>query len=1148
MKFGKHLEGRQLELPEYNGHFINYKALKKLIKQLSVPAVSSYTNSNDYMTLDETDESIRYQSLQENKASFFFKLERELEKVNEFYLEKEADLRMKFDLLHSRYYEYKSKGKLTSKKSIAYRTIRDGIKKFERDLAQLEQFVELNRTGFSKVLKKWDKRSHSHAKDFYLATVVSVQPVFTRNEVSKWNDAVSSLLIELDELSDNDDVTGPNFYGPAGQISRTISRNSESGPSMSNIIAPKPETRTSVSSDKSTFLINFSQGASSNAHHYSTSSSTAGLFDIELEIESWYMEVLSISKLKDVEPRKTHIRTFVETKVQSFVDSHLSATRIDKNLVIRDSITKIFNLLLASSIDDESLEVFWKYGNEYIDLTYSDPDDDLVFARHNMFHEAALCPHQPRTFVLLAALYQYQNSIIQQEAFRKLLNAQDIHGRMPLHYACELGKTNFVSLLINTELIDNIDLLDNTSKTPLVLSIINNHIEVTKILIAQGNVNLSPSLCEGTKPQFHPLNVACSNKNYEAAKVILEKGDINLSRLRDSQGLCPLHIVAKMGGGSELIKLLVSYGADPDEIDGFNKWPPIFYAIQEGHATTVQVLLELGADVFMKDQQNLSQVFYALWEGHLSVLNVLLSYAGNRKRYSAFPDRPLAGSLRPSDPGELFSDDQLSLNDSLKDIPDFTLPPPIIPLRKYGHNFLERKIFVKLSFKPGKESITLNKDDEMMLSSPGRITLTSSVSNIIPRNIILPIQEEDEKDIVFQIDSLDTFDIDIEIYPSFGTRLIAKTYALSDVFHKAYESTCNNHHLTLPLFDTRLRNVGKFDVDFEVIFPYGGKSLEVTKYETYWKSTSGGGANNNNTSLSTSLQSIVTASSLNGKYCTIGVIQLNDGTLIASTSLICHAGDVPLLFNDMNAKQLNSMLDQQISDIPANITSRLTLKTLLRDRYVLFEDLLNNVDPQIQLNIKVLFPTESEIQSIPMKVSPRYNLNCFIETVLSTTFEHVRKLRQMGSTRSIVFSSTNPRVCSILNWKQPNFPVLFDMNVISENSDGDLVKITSNDLASMALDTKDIIYGDPGTMSIKDAVIFANNNNLLGMILPINLLDITLQLVDQVLGHGLFLIGSTNGTISEHEQRDLGINGIQYKEELVIHENSETADREANFI
>ncbi|CDO94780.1 unnamed protein product [Kluyveromyces dobzhanskii CBS 2104] len=1147
MKFGKHLEGRQLELPEYNGHFINYKALKKLIKQLSVPAVSSYTNSNDYMTLDETDESIRYQSLQENRASFFFKLERELEKVNEFYIEKEADLRMKLDLLNSRYYEYKSKGKLTSKSSIAYRTIRDGIKKFERDLAQLEQFVDLNRTGFSKVLKKWDKRSHSHAKDFYLATVVSVQPIFTRNEVSKCNDAVSTMLIELDELSDNEEAGGANFYGSAGQVSRTISRNSDHSHSMTNILAPKPETRTSISSDNSTLLVNFSQGSSAGANHYSTSSSTAGLFDIELEIESWYMEVLSISKLKDVEPRKAHIKTFVETKVQSFVESHLSSTRIDKNLVIRDSITKIFNLLLASSIDDESLEVFWKYGSDHIDLTYSDSDDDLVFARHNMFHEAALCPHQPRTFVLLTALYQYQNSIIPRETFRKLLNAQDIHGKMPLHYACELGKTFFVSLLLSVKLIDNVDLLDNASKTPLVLSIINNHIETTKVLISKGDVNLSPSLSEGEKPQFHPLNVACSYKNYEAAKIILEEGDVNLSKLRDSQGLCPLHIVAKRGGGSELIKLLVSYGADPNEIDGFNKWPPIFYAIQEGHATTVQVLLELGANVTLTDQKNLSQVFYALWEGHLSVLNVLLGHVVNANRKTKFPEGPLAGSLKPSDPSELFSDDQLSLNDSLKDIPDFTLPPPIIPLRKYGHNFLERKVFVKLSFKPEKESITLNKDDETTLSSPGRITLTSSVSHIIPRNIILPIQEDDEKDIVFQIDSLDNFDIDIEIYPSFGTRLIAKTYALSNVFHEAYESTCNNKHITLPLFDTRLRNVGKFDLDFEVIFPYGGNPLEVTKYETYWKSTSGGGANNN-TALSNSLPSIVTTSSLGGEYCSVGVIQLNDGTLIASPSLICNAGDVPLLFNDISVNQLNSMLKNQLTDIPANIASKQVLKDLLRSRYMLFEDLLSRIDPRIQLNIKVSFPTESEIQSIPVKVSPRYNLNCFVETVLSTTFDHVRKLRQVGSTRAIVFSSTNPRVCSILNWKQPNFPVLFDVNVVAENAAGDFIKITSNDLASMALDQSKIIYGNAGTMSIKEAVTFANNNNLLGIILPINLLNITLQLVDQVLAHGLFLIGSTKGTVTEHEKHELDVNGIQYNQELIIHESSETAKNQAEFI
>jgi hypothetical protein len=29
-------------------------------------------------------------------------------------------------------------------------------------------------------------------------------------------------------------------------------------------------------------------------------------------------------------------------------------------------------------------------------------------------------------------------------------------------------------------------------------------------------------------------------------------------------------------------------------------------------------------------------------------------------------------------------------------IPDLELPPPIIPLRRYGHNFLDKKVFIQL--------------------------------------------------------------------------------------------------------------------------------------------------------------------------------------------------------------------------------------------------------------------------------------------------------------------------------------------------------------------------------------------------------------------------------------------------------------------
>lgn len=131
---------------------------------------------------------IIHQRLQENKAAFFFKLERELEKVNGYYLARESDLRIKFNILHSKYKDYKINGKLNSNQATSFKNLYAAFKKFQKDLRNLEQYVELNKTGFSKALKKWDKRSQSHDKDFYLATVVSIQPIFTRDGPLKLND------------------------------------------------------------------------------------------------------------------------------------------------------------------------------------------------------------------------------------------------------------------------------------------------------------------------------------------------------------------------------------------------------------------------------------------------------------------------------------------------------------------------------------------------------------------------------------------------------------------------------------------------------------------------------------------------------------------------------------------------------------------------------------------------------------------------------------------------------------------------------------------------------------------------------------------------------------------------------------------------
>ena len=81
---------------------------------------------------------------------------------------------------------------------VEWTAVEEGFRLLERDLAKLlvrkgydrdicisidhlcQQFIELNATGFRKILKKWDKRSKSQTKELYLAREVEVQPVFNR--------------------------------------------------------------------------------------------------------------------------------------------------------------------------------------------------------------------------------------------------------------------------------------------------------------------------------------------------------------------------------------------------------------------------------------------------------------------------------------------------------------------------------------------------------------------------------------------------------------------------------------------------------------------------------------------------------------------------------------------------------------------------------------------------------------------------------------------------------------------------------------------------------------------------------------------------------------------------------------------------------
>jgi len=132
--------------------------------------------------------------LQVHKAAFFFRLERELEKINAFYLQKESELRSRLTTLISKKRHLIALAtRATSDGTHSMRLTRDtpslvalleGFRYFEKDLAKLQQFIEINATGFRKILKKWDKRFKSQTKELYLERQVEVQRTLSTTHVS----------------------------------------------------------------------------------------------------------------------------------------------------------------------------------------------------------------------------------------------------------------------------------------------------------------------------------------------------------------------------------------------------------------------------------------------------------------------------------------------------------------------------------------------------------------------------------------------------------------------------------------------------------------------------------------------------------------------------------------------------------------------------------------------------------------------------------------------------------------------------------------------------------------------------------------------------------------------------------------------------
>lgn len=676
----------------------------------------------------------------------------------------------------------------------------------------------------------------------------------------------------------------------------------------------------------------------------------------------------------------------------------------------RERLTRLF-LIAINESPEEVLDLL--LNTEQIDVH---AEDDIN--ERNCLHEATI---SGRLFILEAGLERGVD-----------FSRSDVYGRIPLHYACMHGRVEMVRLLLDAGM-STIDYMDHDNFTPLIHSIIKNHLPCVEQLLSRG-ARIDPA----SESDHIPLNLACQHASLDIIRTLLER---NAQLLPDAEGLYPQHLVARSCRSCEVISLLKHHGADLDQRDKLYQWTPLFHASSEGCVDCMRTLLDHGVSVAALDEKGLPAMYYAVWEGHLECMALLWS----RRTGSAHPRTPLdilngpkardASSMTssPSMPGE-------SSMGSLEGdgIPDLSLPPPIIPLRRYGHSFLDTKTFVQISFdQPAPGPILFYQAGRY---AAARMTISSKMSDLIPRTVMLPFQE-DSRIISFQIDRLDNFALEFEIFPTFGSKVIAKTVALPDVFlaEDGVSGSCS-----LPLFDPRLRAIGEMKFTFQVIKPYYGDPLEITHFATYWKATSALDAENNE----------VTGSSLSGDYVQLFVQLTRDGVPILYPFFTAnhHGIEVPLshltleqvkFLNQSRLSAGDRSEDSLLDSLEAmSIDDLSQVHRILAASFLPLKDILVRLPTSINLDLRILYPSSAEERDLGL--APLANVNAFADAILTDVFNHARASKEKSHNfmRSIAFTSYNPNICVALNWKQPNCKLPCPYNIVAEESPG-LIRLYS---------------------------------------------------------------------------------------------------------